>query len=718
MKLNSRLIALSVFRSLRMSMFWAVTALFSLFLIVPSKALAHRLSYREAAQILGVDTNSSEEEIKKVYRKLSMKYHPDRGGGAAEEEKFKAYKEAYERLKFSHFNQYEEPYDPNKLKQGESPPPPTDHKAAEAKSNNNSNNFSDGFGRSGGFTASSRNDRRGRNGSGGFTGSSRDNSSGGYTGSSRDNGFSGFTRSSTDSGFGSRPGDGVRIIFLYGNHWMLDYVVSFNNDGSVTTTSYTSIFNYSRLVNDSPLNNRLAIIHDGYVSRVERIQFAFENDAILTYSNSFVTDRRHYSLADPNSPYIGRKILVRTNRGNSVETVTDFFEDGTVLTANSNAYRINQFSWQDITSNKIGKKVLVSYSDGTRRTEVVTSQFNDGTVATNLNPNGLHPSYLTYEIEQSILKGQQIMVRYPNHWRFEIVTAVFADGSVSTNLNNGLSPLNFTKQRLSSQLVGRYAMIRYNNLWSAEKITMDFENGMIKTDQSGNIYSSDMFSVERIVDPLAGKIVAIHSENGWIQAKVLRTFEDGSLQVAPNLTVRPHTFAMEILPAKAHQYIAIRNGDKSAIVSQVKIAFANGFIVDRDDHQHGPDSYEVIVSSQLVGKLAVINVKGKWSLEKIIHVTDAGSLITEQSKFVSPKEYILPIESELVGRFVKIKKISVSSKKPEKVLAVFEDGSAYTQESGIVKNFSVIDEPEIVSWTSKSGSKESGSGNSCGEKFR
>ncbi|WP_367846771.1 molecular chaperone DnaJ [Rhodoferax sp. WC2427] len=59
------------------------------------------MSKRDYYEALGVPKNASEEEIKKAYRKLAMKHHPDRNQGDSakgSEDKFKEIKEAYEML--------------------------------------------------------------------------------------------------------------------------------------------------------------------------------------------------------------------------------------------------------------------------------------------------------------------------------------------------------------------------------------------------------------------------------------------------------------------------------------------------------------------------------------------------------------------------------------------------------------------------------------------
>ena len=54
-------------------------------------------------EILGIPRNASVEEIKKAYRKLAHKYHPDKKGG--DEVKFKEINEAYQILSNPHKKQ-------------------------------------------------------------------------------------------------------------------------------------------------------------------------------------------------------------------------------------------------------------------------------------------------------------------------------------------------------------------------------------------------------------------------------------------------------------------------------------------------------------------------------------------------------------------------------------------------------------------------------------
>ncbi len=57
------------------------------------------MAKRDYYEVLGVSNSASEDELKKAYRKIALKYHPDRNpGDQSAEEKFKEATEAYEVL--------------------------------------------------------------------------------------------------------------------------------------------------------------------------------------------------------------------------------------------------------------------------------------------------------------------------------------------------------------------------------------------------------------------------------------------------------------------------------------------------------------------------------------------------------------------------------------------------------------------------------------------
>jgi len=75
-------------------------------------------------KLLGVDRNASEDEIKKAYKKMALKWHPDRNAGSEEaSKKFKEISEAFEVLSDKQKRTIYDQFGEEGLKGGGAPPP-------------------------------------------------------------------------------------------------------------------------------------------------------------------------------------------------------------------------------------------------------------------------------------------------------------------------------------------------------------------------------------------------------------------------------------------------------------------------------------------------------------------------------------------------------------------------------------------------------------------
>src|SRR3970282_2103252 len=69
----------------------------------PSCRLGRHMAQRDYYEVLGVNRDASEDNIRKAYRKLAMKWHPDRNpDNPKAEDHFKEAQAAYEVLSDTH----------------------------------------------------------------------------------------------------------------------------------------------------------------------------------------------------------------------------------------------------------------------------------------------------------------------------------------------------------------------------------------------------------------------------------------------------------------------------------------------------------------------------------------------------------------------------------------------------------------------------------------
>ncbi len=85
------------------------------------------MEYKDYYKIMGLDSNATPEELKRAYRKLARKFHPDVSKETNAEQKFKELGEAYETLKDPAKRDMYDKYGAQWKQQGSQPPPSHAH---------------------------------------------------------------------------------------------------------------------------------------------------------------------------------------------------------------------------------------------------------------------------------------------------------------------------------------------------------------------------------------------------------------------------------------------------------------------------------------------------------------------------------------------------------------------------------------------------------------
>ena len=112
-------------------------------------------SEKDYYAILGVDKNADDDQLKKAYRKMAVKWHPDKNQDKKEkaEAKFKEIGEAYDVLSDKNKRAIYDRYGEAGLKGGPPPPDTTQDAGMPGAQNMPGGGGFKGFGRSGAFSA-------------------------------------------------------------------------------------------------------------------------------------------------------------------------------------------------------------------------------------------------------------------------------------------------------------------------------------------------------------------------------------------------------------------------------------------------------------------------------------------------------------------------------------------------------------------------------------
>lgn len=492
---------------------------------------------------------------------------------------------------------------------------------------------------------------------------------------------------------------GTNVAFkVQGNRWVFDAVQSANVDGSVNTTGYHNVTAYYVEDAKSALIGQRVMITFTTGLDTKTVKRVFSNGMIAYEGGgNQLIDETFYKRQEPNDRLAGKKVRIGYRNGPAVETVKTSFVDGSIETTSGNRIHREHYSTEAADSSLVGKKILVRFSDGkggtTYKEDVITAEFVNGYVATENFPKAhVGRDHYSLAIPDSPLVGRKVLVQFASGSKSETVKNHYDDGRIVTTSGANAPRGAYAKEVVGAKLVGRHVMVTYSNgTRRPEKVQVEYDDGSVTTEKHPAI-PPNSYSPEVVGHDLVGKRVQIRDSSGYRVETVRFVFENGSLATDKNDYVTPKSYALAVSVPKAGDVVLIRMAGGAFRIERVaSVDESVGAIVDTNGARYALDTYmQIADDSDRVGKPIVKKVGNDFIPDRIRLDLQSGEVLTMSNELLNESSYMVAIDSELVGKTVKISSWLGLKSGFDTVLAAFEDGAILTADSGIVRKFAVV----------------------------
>lgn len=394
-------------------------------------------------------------------------------------------------------------------------------------------------------------------------------------------------------------------------------------------------------------------------SRLEKVVHVYEDGRIRTDQNNHF-NRENYARRFHTSEMIGRKVSVRhfneikefkgyldknPKIEYRIETIIAAYEKGIYQTdAQDHFYHRESIGFEILNSPLRNTYVLLKNADVSKKDPLITVQVhehysNESVVVAGKDGTMSVRPYGTYikEVLQSPLIGKLILARTKTNLKLGLIQRVFEDGSVMTE-NFNVGPDSYSIESVKHPSIGKTVYVHSGDKLAKEVIEKYFADGSLWT-TSGKGFAPGTYEPLDVVYRIGEPIVVFLPNGGYRLDSVKGVTVDGGVISgvisSTGLELERGTFQTLINPEWATKTVLIRKG-LSWVPSQVKFVLKNGTLITEYDRFYTPDDYMYPIESWYVGKeLEFSRFLGMGSrFEKILYAYNDDWVLTEGSNRV------------------------------------------------------------------------------------